>query len=115
MPQFDPTHRESVKLGTSDSTSSRVQTYSFTLTAGGANVTPTATTLGRNYLLIQNQGINPLRVQFGKAAADNAANFLIPGGDEYEWAEKVPMESVNLSSVLGTSGVIIEGKLPGVG
>lgn len=86
-----------------------VQQYPFVCAAGGVNLTPTPHNPRREYLLIQNNGINSLNVQFNKSTTMNPANYSIAGGSEKEWDEKIPMGSINLSSTLGTFGTIIEG------
>ena len=73
---------------------------------------PTPYNGNRNYLLIQNQGANPLLVSFGRPAGQAIQPYIIPGASEKEWTVTVPVESINIFSTLGTVGTIWEGTPP---
>lgn len=87
-----------------------IQTYAFNCPAGGGSVPVSVANNKRMYLLIQNNGTNPLNVRFGQPNQGGASDYEILAGDEKEWDQKIPIDSVNLSSALGTFGVILEGR-----
>ncbi len=85
-----------------------VQIYPFTATAASIQFSIAAPQ--RAYLVIQNNGGNPLNVQFGKPNQGGLGDMSIDAGDEFEWKERIPVDGIYLSSTLGTVGVIIEGR-----
>ncbi len=87
-----------------------VQTYPFACPVGGASIAASVYNDKRIYLLIQNNGANPLNVRFAQPNQGGANDYEILAGDEKEWDQKIPIDSVNLSSALGTFGVILEGR-----
>lgn len=82
-----------------------INQYAATLAAGESlpGITPYNPT--RRYLCVQNVGANALVVGFGK----RSVGYTIYGGQEKVFDVKVPIDSLNLMSVLGTSVVILEG------
>lgn len=88
--------------------------YSFTTSGTGANLQIAQHNELREYLLIQNRSLNAIKVTFGKPADAAPAPYIIAGMSEKEWKEKVPVESINLSSLtvsLAAFGTILEGRL----
>jgi hypothetical protein len=85
----------------------QVQSYPFSL--NNTSVSPTPNNPAREYLLIQNQGLAPVQLSFGKPNSTTAGVYIIAGASEKEWKEKVPTGSINLTSTGATSGVILEG------
>ena len=82
----------------------RINQYSAPVDANGPKgISPTNPR--RNYLCIQNTGANPLFVGFDKQ--DNG--YTVYGGEEKEWDQIIPIDSINLRSPAGTTVVILEG------
>lgn len=86
----------------------------YSVVAVNAVVTPHPANPRRNYLLICNTGLNVGYLRFGQPpkATTLSANGDIPiaAGQSIEWAQRIPIESVNLSAPVGaTTFTTIEG------
>lgn len=85
-----------------------VQVYPFILAAAGVQTAPAAPgNPSRQFLIIQNQTANPIFVDFGKPAT--ASSFTIAANSMFVFDQKIPIDSINLFSPLGSNGVIVEG------
>ncbi len=61
----------------------------------------------RGFLLIQNQDMNPLSIEFGRPAT--VQSYSLGGGGEFRTDSVCPCDSINLYALAGCYGVIIEG------
>lgn len=86
---------------------------SFNSTSLSADATPRRL-VGKNekrvYLMIQNVGVNPCYVAFGKSVGTNGSSGIeLNAGFEYVAEYSVPNNDMSIVSPLGTNIVIVEG------
>lgn len=88
------------------------KTYPVVSQAGGASTRPLSDNPSRKSLIIQNTGGNPGQVRFGAANQGPGADLTFIAGQMERWDQPgtCPLESVNLSAVLGTTWCIVEGR-----
>lgn len=89
----------------------RNKTYPLATAAGGVSVRPLPSNPNRVSLIIQNTGANPGQVRFAEPNQGVGADMLWVAGFLFKWdqADNCPTEAINLSSVLATTWVIVEG------
>lgn len=88
-----------------------VLTYPVVLAAGASVIGVAPANPRRNYLYFQNKTVNPVTIKYG-SPADSLTGFILAGGQIKEYTSMVPIGSINLSSALGTTLVILEGTPP---
>lgn len=90
----------------------KVVTQQYPFTAAAATIQASPASKLRAYLMIQNQGVNEIRMQFDKPSG-NVNDLIIAGRSSITWEWEVPVGSINISCAVagGSLGVIIEGRV----
>jgi hypothetical protein len=74
------------------------------------SISPVPTNPRRLGLMIQNTGLNPGFCRFGAPVTGNGSDLLFAPGAVIKWdqSDTVPLESINLASIAGTTWCLME-------
>jgi len=80
---------------------------STTVIAAGASAILSPANPRREFILVRNAGANAVLLEFGRPT--NANSYSLAAGAEKLFEQKVPIDSINVSSAAGSNVLLWEG------